>query len=96
MLDLYVNKYDMATLTKNIYAISLIDILKTQTITEDFAFNYILNKKYQLTKEEEDINFTTVFYFQPHLINSNLFVRCLLNEEKKDDWNEFELCSKNV
>ena len=95
MLDLYVNKYDMATLTKNIYAISLIDILKTQTITEDFAFNYILNKKYQLTKEEEDINFTPVFYFQPHLINSNLFVRCLLNEEKKDDWNEFELCSKN-
>ena len=92
MLDLYNQKYDIATLTKNIYAISLIDILKTQTIDADFAFNYILNKKYQLTKEEEDINFTTIFHYQPHLKETNLFVRCLLNEEKKDDWNEFFLC----
>jgi hypothetical protein len=95
MLDLYNQKYDIATLTKYIYAVSLLDILKTQTITEDFAFNYILNKKYQLTEEEENINFTTIFYFQPHLIKSNLFVRCLLNEEKTDEWNEFELCLKN-
>ena len=32
MLDLYNNKYDRKTLKDNIYALKLIDILKTQTL----------------------------------------------------------------
>ena len=90
-LDLYKCKYDMETLKKYIYAISLIDILKTQIIDEDFAFNYILNKNYQLTEEEEEINIITVLQYQPHLTKTNLFVRWYRNEDKTDDWNEFEL-----
>ena len=94
-LDLYNCKYDIATLTKNIYAVSLLDILKTQIIDADFAFNFILNKKFQLTKEEEEINIITVLQYQPHLIKTDLFVRCYSGIKKKNDWNEFELCSKN-
>ena len=32
MLDLYNNKYDRVTLKQNIYAVKLIDILKTQIL----------------------------------------------------------------
>ena len=32
MIDLYNNKFDRKTLKDNIYAVKLIDILKTQTI----------------------------------------------------------------
>ena len=91
MLDLYNHKYDIPTLTKNIYAISLLDILKTQVIDEDFAFNYLLNKNYQLTKEEEEININTIFHYQPHLVETNLFFRCSIGLMKTDSWNEFEL-----
>jgi len=41
MLDLYNNKYDRKTLKDNIYAVKLIDILKTQTIDVTFAVRYI-------------------------------------------------------
>ena len=43
MLDLYNNKYDRETLKKNIYAVKLIDILKTQIIDVSFAVRYLLN-----------------------------------------------------
>jgi hypothetical protein len=52
MLDLYNKKYDRETLKKHIYEVKLIDILKTQTIDVSFATKYILNRKYQLLKEE--------------------------------------------
>jgi hypothetical protein len=73
----------------------LLDILKTQQIDVDFAFNYILNNKYQLTKEEEKININTVLHYQPHLLKTDLVVRCILGVEKTDNWNEFELCLEN-
>jgi hypothetical protein len=53
ILDLQNNKYDMNTLKNNIYALSLREILETQEIDEYFIVNYILNKDYQLTKEDE-------------------------------------------
>ena len=66
MLDLYNNKYDLEILKQNIYAVNLIDILKTQTLTSDFVQKYILNKNFQLTKEEEDITIMDVIKYQPH------------------------------
>ena len=34
LIDLYKNKYDQEILKRNIYALELIDILKTQILTE--------------------------------------------------------------
>ena len=50
MLDLYNNKYDRNTLKEYIYAVKLIDILKTQIIDATFAVRYILISKYKLEK----------------------------------------------
>jgi hypothetical protein len=98
MLDLINVKYDMETLKKNIYALSLYDILKTQVISVDFALKYILNKNYQLTPEEESITINDVFKYQPHLRDTDLLTKYTINlkllEQKikrKDSWNEFEL-----
>ena len=44
MIDLYNNKYDRQTLKDHIYAVKLLDILKTQTIHVTFAVRDILNK----------------------------------------------------
>ena len=54
MIDLYNNKYDRETLKQNIYAVKLIDILKTQTIDVSFVVRYILNENYQLLSGEKD------------------------------------------
>lgn len=67
MLDLYNNKYDMITLVKNIYAINMLDVLKTQDIDENFVAFYILNKNYQLTEAEKNITINDVIKFQKKL-----------------------------
>ena len=95
MLDLKNIKYNMETLKKYIYAVSLFDILKTQTITEDFAFDYILNKDFQLTPEEESITINDVLLYQPHLNNSDLILKYIstpTNKKRKNSWNEFSNC----
>ena len=66
MVDLYNNKYDRQTLKDNIYAIKLIDILKTQTLDVTFVVRYILNNKYQFSKEDEGITIEMVLKHQPH------------------------------
>jgi hypothetical protein len=92
MLDLYNNKYDRNTLKKNIYAIKLIDILKTQTIDVNFAVRYILNKKYQLHKED-DITAPLVLKYQPHIKYDEL-QRAILEYDSDDDSIEnFEIIS---
>ena len=67
--DLYKKKYDYETLKTNIYVVSLLDILKTQKLTLDFCVKYILNKNFQFSKEEEDINIQTIKKYQPHLLD---------------------------
>lgn len=67
MLDLYNNKYDRQTLKDYIYAISLIDVIKTQKIDVTFAVRYILNKKYQIRHEDEIITAPIVLKYQPHI-----------------------------
>ena len=91
MLDLYNNQYDINILKKNIYAVNLIDVLKTQTLTYEFVLEYILNKDYQLTKEEENITITDIIKWQPHLLNTNLLDDTTLRIKKSNSWNEFEL-----
>jgi hypothetical protein len=72
-LDLRNNKYELEVLKEHIYSIDLFEILKTQIIDEEFAVNYILNKVFQLTKEEENINLTDIMKYQPHLNTSLLY-----------------------
>jgi hypothetical protein len=93
MIDLFNNKYDRKILKEYIYAVKLIDILKTQIIDETFAARYILNKKYQIDEEDEKITFQDVLRLQPHIKRYNL-IETITNYDSDDDSVEdFELVS---
>ena len=94
MLDLYNNKYDRQTLKDNIYAVSLIDILKTQKIDVTFAVRYILNTNYQINDKDSIINASIVLYYQPHITHEEL--QKAMDEYVSDDdsVDDFETVSK--
>jgi len=83
MLDLYNNKYDRVTLKQNIYAVKLIDILKTQTLDISFIAHYILSDLYQLTDEDRSINIDLVLKLQSHIQREELIIA--LKEYNSDD-----------
>ena len=83
MIDLYNKKYDRKTLKENIYAVKLIDILKTQIIDVTFAVRYILNKKYQLNVEDNLIA-PDVIRLQPH-ISYEILQKALSEYDSDDD-----------
>jgi len=83
MLDLYNKKYSMKILKENIYAVSLMDIIKTQKIDVKFAVKYILNKKYQLLLSD-NITSPIVLLYQPHISYDDL-QKTLLDYESDDD-----------
>jgi hypothetical protein len=93
MLDLYNNKYDRETLKKYIYAVKLIDILKTQTIDASFAVRYILNKKYQL-HSEDNITEQMVLFYQPHISQMALLIESALYSTDDDSTDDFETISR--
>jgi len=84
MLDLYNNKYDRQTLKENIYAVKLVDILKTQTLDVTFIVRYILNELYQFDEEDMKIDIDMVMQFQPH-INKYELLKCIINYDSDDD-----------
>ena len=92
MLDLYKNKYDRETLKKNIYAVKLIDILKTQHIDASFAVRYILNKKYQL-HIEDNITEQMVLFYQPHISKISLVIELSMYSPDDDSTDDFETVS---
>lgn len=83
-IDLYNKKYDRKTLKDNIYALKLIDILKTQILDETFIVRYILNSKYRLHEDDEKINLDVVLDLQPH-ISEKLIAKEFLNYNSDDD-----------
>jgi hypothetical protein len=83
MLDLYNNKYNRQTLKDNIYAVKLIDILKTQKLDLSFTVRYILNKKYQINPEDEMITSHIVLKYQKHITYEKL--QKALNDYDSDD-----------
>jgi len=83
MIDLSNNKYDRKTLKEYIYAVKMIDILKTQTIDENFAARYILNKKYQFDEEDEKLTYQDVLRLQPH-INANCLKKEIIMYDSDD------------
>ena len=70
LLDLKNQKYSINDLIWNIYDLDLLEVIKTQQLTEEFTVDYILNKDYQKTEIEKRITIKTVLKCQPHL-NSN-------------------------
>ena len=93
MLDLYNNKYDRQTLKDNIYAVSLIDILKTQKIDATFAVRYILNKNYQINDKDSIINSLIVLHFQPHITYDKLQKALDDYDSDDDSVDDFETVS---
>ena len=90
MLDLYNKKYDRITLKENIYAVKLIDILKTQKIDVTFAARYILNKKYQLC-EEDNLIAPDVLRLQPHITYEELQTALTDYDSDDDSVEDFEV-----
>lgn len=84
MLDLYNNKYDRKTLKENIYAVKLIDILKTQTLELTFIVRYILSDLYQIDEEDMKINIDMVMKYQPHIDKNNL-LKAIIDYNSDDD-----------
>ena len=93
MLDLYNNKYDRQTLKDNIYAVKLIDILKTQDIDVTFVVRYILNSKYQLDDKEEPITPNMVLKYHSHISRIDLFNEILRYDSDDDSVDDFETVS---
>ena len=87
--ELYKKKYDYETLKTNIYVVSLLDILKSQTLTSEFCVKYILNKDFQFTKEEQEINIETIKKYQPHLLDIDMVIKSSL-KKRIDSFEDFE------
>ena len=91
MLDLYNNKYDRQTLKDNIYALKLIDVLKTQTLDVTFIVRYILNNKYQFEPDDELITPKIVLQYKPHIDPKELQKYFILYDSDDDSINlDFE------
>ena len=84
MLDLYNIKYDRKTLKEHIYAVKLIDILKTQILDITFIVRYIMSDLYQLDKDDMNISIEDVLKYQPH-INKKELEKALLDYNSDDD-----------
>jgi hypothetical protein len=89
MLDLKHKKYNRAALKKYIYAVSLVDILKTQYLDATFVVRYILNNNYQLTKEEETIDTEMVLKYQPHITKYAIQMEQIKYDAKYDSVDGF-------
>jgi len=94
MLDLYNNKYDRATLKEHIYAVELMDILKTQILDISFIVRYILNDLYQLTDEDKTIDVDIVLKYQPHIQREKLIEALEFYNSDDDSIEDFETYSK--
>ena len=90
MLDLYNKKYTREELKKNIYAVKLIDILKTQKLDTTFIVRYILNPNYQFTEEDEKITIEMVLQFQPHIEKKTLQMELFLYDKDDDSVEDFD------
>jgi transposase len=94
--DLYSNQYEYETLKANIYAVSLLDILKTQKLTAEFCVKYILNENFQLSDEDQTITIEMIKLYQPHIQNIDLVSELVKATNKKmmrkriDSFEDFE------
>ena len=81
--DLYMRVYDLETLKANIYAVSLLDILKTQKLTADFCIKYILNPDFQIVDQDEVLTIDLVKKLQPHISKEEFIIAKVKATKKK-------------
>ena len=93
MLDLYNNKYDRQTLKHHIYALKLMDIVKTQVIDVTFAVRYILNKKYQLHPDDA-ITIVDILQHQPHISYEEIQREIYQYDSDDDSIDDFDAHTK--
>jgi hypothetical protein len=91
-LDLYNNKYDRQTLKDNIYAVKLLDILKTQLLDITFVVCYILNESYQL-HDDDKISIEDICKYQKHISYEELVKQISLYDSDDDSVDDFEIYS---
>jgi len=84
MLDLYNNKYNRAQLKEYIFAVAMIDILKTQDLDCSFCVRYILNENYHFLSEDDNISIDDVVKYQTHISKTQLLLG-LANYKRADD-----------
>jgi len=93
MLDLKNIKYDRKTLKEYIYAISLIEVIKTQILDVTFIVRYVLNKKYHIHDEDEIISVPIVLKYQSHIKQEELLKALLDYDSDDDSVDDFETIS---
>ena len=93
MLDLHNNKYDRETLKQCIYAIKLVDIVKTQIIDATFAVRYLLNSKYYIEDNEIRVTPKMILYYQKHITEAELISAMALYDSDDDSIEDFEKIS---
>ncbi len=96
MLDLYNNKYDRKTLKENIYAVKLMDVLKTQTLELSFIVRYILSDLYQLHEDDKKITVNIVLKYQKHINRNELIVALEEYDSDDDSVEDFESYSNRT
>jgi hypothetical protein len=96
MLNLYNKKYSREDLKKNIYALKLTDIVKTQTLDTTFIVKYILNPNYQILDEDQEITMDYVLKFQPHIRKELLLIGLKLYNKDDDSIEDFETVSNST
>ena len=94
MIDLYNNKYDRNALKENIYAVKLIDILKTQTLDIYFIVRYILSDLYQIHDDDKKIDVETILNNQPHIKRDELLLALIDYNSDDDSIEDFESFSE--
>ena len=88
-LDLSCNKYDRKTLKDNIYALSQIDILRTQHLDITFIVRYVLNERYNLNNDKK-ITIENVLQYQPHIKLGDLLQEMNSYDSDDDSVADFE------
>ena len=90
MLDLYNKKYSRAQLKEHIYAVAMIDILKTQDLDCSFCVRYILNDNYHFLSEDDNITIEDVLKYQPHISRTQLLIGLANYTHDDDSIEDFE------
>jgi hypothetical protein len=93
MLNLKEYQYDRQTLKNNIYAVDLLELLKTQHIDVTFAVRYLLNKNYDI-EDKYNITPQLVVEYQPHITLKSILYELIQYQSDDDSVEDFESVSK--
>ena len=88
MIDLYNKQYTRKELKDNIYAVKLLDIVKTQKLDATFAVRYILNKKYHLHNDDK-VSMDILLKNQPHLSLKDIIEEQNIYDSDDDSVDDF-------